>query len=253
VIDATFRELEAAPYRLLSDADLERLVTGPSLFVVERMLALQMEVRDGTVATQHSIDGNYDKKPTRTEVQKGLQLADREDQIVGEANKAIDLLKTEGSAVAFPEVFIQIRSDMINVSRRLRKTDTGAFTQTIEQEIIDTLKEMIEALKKAQKDQQAKKQQPQQQQQQGQPGDDKLIDLIAELKMIRSLQIRVNNRTKAYAQEYGNKEQAPLPEGTMTAEDREKYKLVLDELKDLAARQLKIYEVTEDIAKGRNK
>ena len=53
MIDATFRELEAAPYRLLSDADLERLVTGPSLFVVERMLALQeIERRRSNVASR---------------------------------------------------------------------------------------------------------------------------------------------------------------------------------------------------------
>jgi hypothetical protein len=237
--------------RQLREEEIERLLAQLQQRC-ERMLAMQIEVRDGTVSTQRAIDGNADKKPSRTEVQKGLQLADREDQIVAEASKAIDLLKTEGSAVAFPEVFIQIRSDMINVSRRLRKTDTGPFVLTVEQDIIDTLKEMIEALKKAQKDQQAKKQNPQQQQQ-GQPPDDKLIDLIAELKMIRSLQIRVNARTKAYATQYEGKEQAPVPEAEMPPEEKEKYKLVLDELKDLAARQQKIYEVTEDIAKGRNK
>jgi hypothetical protein len=139
----------------------------------------------------------------------------------------------------------------MNVSRRLRKTDTGSFTQTVEQDIIDTLKEMIEALKKAQKDQQAKRQNPPPPG--GQPPDDKLIDLIAELKMIRSLQIRVNNRTRAYSREYEGKEQAPVPDADLTVEQKEKAKIVLDELKDLAARQQKIYEVTEDIAKGRNK
>lgn len=237
--------------RQLREEEIERLLAQLQQRC-ERMLAMQIEVKDGTVSTQRAIDGNADKKPSRTEVQKGLQLADREDQIVIEASKAIDLLKTEGSAVAFPEVFIQIRSDMMNVSRRLRKTDASPFTQTVEQDIIDTLKEMIEALKKAQKDQQAKRQNPQQQQQ-SQPGDDKLIDLIAELKMIRSLQVRVNARTKAYAQQYEGQEQAPVPEADMPPEEKERYKLVLDELKDLAARQQKIYEVTEDIAKGRNK
>jgi hypothetical protein len=236
--------------RQLREEEIERLLAQLQQRC-ERMLAMQIEVRDGTVSTQRAIDNTEDKKPTRTEVQKGLQLADREDQIVLEANKAIELLKTEGSAVAFPEVFIQIRSDMMNVSRRLRKTDTGSFTQTVEQDIIDTLKEMIEALKKAQKDQQARRQNPPPPG--GQPPDDKLIDLIAELKMIRSLQIRVNNRTRAYSREYEGKEQAPVPDADLTAEQKEKAKIVLDELKDLAARQQKIYEVTEDIAKGRNK
>src|SRR5262249_19863198 len=161
--------------------------------------------KDGTVATARAIDNNADKKPSRTEVQKSLQLGDREDEIVREASKAITLLETEGTAVAFPEVFIQIRSDMENVSRRLRATDVDNVTQTIEQDIIDTLKEMVEALKKAQKDQQAKKQQQQQQQQGGGNQDQKLIDLIAELKMVRSLQIRVNARTKLYGPEYEGK------------------------------------------------
>jgi hypothetical protein len=237
--------------RQLREEEIERLLAQLQSRC-ERMLALQLEVQAGTVSTQRAIDNNADKKPSRTEVQKGLQLADREDEIVREANKAIDLLKTEGSAVAFPEVFIQIRSDMMNVSRRLRKTDTASMTQTIEQDIIDTLKEMIEALKKAQKDQQAKKQQPQQQQQ-SPPGDDKLIDLLAELKMIRSLQVRVNARTKAYSRDYEGKEQAPLPTAELTPDEKEKTERVLDELKDLADRQAKIFEVTEDIAKGRNK
>jgi hypothetical protein len=237
--------------RQMREEEIERLLAQLQQRC-ERMLALQIEVRDGTLATQRAIEANGDKKPTRTEVQKGLQLADREDEIVREAGKAIDLLKTEGSAVAFPEVFIQIRSDMMNVSRRLRKTDSGSLTQTIEQDIIDTLKEMIEALKKAQKDQQARRNNPPPQQQ-GPPQDEKLIDLIAELKMIRSLQLRVNARTKIYAREYEGKEQAPLPESGMPPEEREKYKMVLDELKDLANRQQKIFEVTEDIAKGRNR
>lgn len=33
-------EFEVAPYRLLSDADLERLANRPSLVVVDRMIAL---------------------------------------------------------------------------------------------------------------------------------------------------------------------------------------------------------------------
>ena len=110
---------------------------------------------------------------------------------------------------------------------------------------------MVEALKKAQKDQQAKKQQ----QQQGGGGnqDQKLIDLIAELKMIRSLQIRVNTRTKLYGQEYEGKEQAPIIDPTMPPEQKEKLTRVRKEVKDLADRQEKIFEVTENIAKGRNK
>ena len=67
------------------------------------------------------------------------------------------MLEAEGSAVAFPEVFQQVREDMKHVQRRLEVTDVGAVTQAIEKDIIDTLKEMIEALKKARKENDDKK------------------------------------------------------------------------------------------------
>jgi hypothetical protein len=216
----------------------------------ERMLAMQIEVRDGTVGTYKAIDNNADKKPSRTEVQRSLQLADREDEIVREATKAKVLLEQEGSAVAFYEVLTQVSTDMQNVAVRLRKTDVALVTQTIEQDIIDSLKEMIEALKKAQKDMQAKKGQPQQGG--GQPQDQPLVDLIAQLKMIRSMQVRVNNRTKTYGDEYKG-EQAPVVVPEMPTEQKEKVEMVQKELKNLADRQMKIFEVTQDIAKGKNK
>ena len=51
--------------------------------------------------------------------------------------------------MAFAEVFQQVRKDMMGVKNRLARVDTGKVTVTIENDIIETLKEMIEALKKA--------------------------------------------------------------------------------------------------------
>src|SRR5262249_9071857 len=147
----------------------------------ERMLQMQIEVYEGTVRVDKAIGENPDRKPNRGNDQKSQQLSDREGEIVLEANKAIQLLEAEGSAVAFPQVFEQVRDDMKTVQRRLNVTDVGVVTQAIEQDIIATLKEMIEALKKAQQQMQAQKGQPSPSQ--GQPQDQKLIDLLAELKM----------------------------------------------------------------------
>jgi hypothetical protein len=66
-----------------------------------------------------------------------------------------------------------------------------------------------------------------------------LIDILAELKIIRSLQIRVNSRTRTYAQQYQG-EQANDPD-------------IQRELNDLAQRQFKVFEATNNIAKGKNK
>jgi hypothetical protein len=201
----------------------------------ENMLAMQEAVYEDTVRLDKAINRNADKKPTRNDEQKSDGLAKREDMIVLEANKCIHLLEEEGSAIAFSEVFRQVRDDMMNVSRRLRKTDTGVVTQRIEQDIIATLKDMIEALKKAQRDLQNKKQQPNQP---SQPGDQNLIDLLAELKMIRSMQIRVNGRTKVYADQYPGVEQTPE---------------ITTELRGLSERERKIFQVTKDLSLGKNR
>ena len=129
-----------------------------------------------------------------------------------------------------------MRDDSQHVVRRLGKVDVAAVTQTIEQDIIATLKEMVEALKKAQQEMQNKKQQ--QQQSGGQQGNQNLIDILAELKMIRSMQIRVNSRTSIYGKQYSG-EQAAAPE-------------IQKELENLAERQKKIFDVTNSIAKRKN-
>ena len=62
---------------------------------------------------------------------------------------------------------------------------------------------MIEALVQRQQDQEEEQQQQeqeqQQQQQQGKPGDEPLVDQIAELKMLKSLQQRIYSRHQRYS------------------------------------------------------
>lgn len=222
--------------RQLREEELKRLLEALQVRC-QRMLAIQIEVYDGTVRVDKAIAQNPDKKPSRPEEQRSLQLSDREQMIVAEASKALQLLETEGSAVAFPEAFSQVHDDARDVARRLGKADVGTVTQGIEQDIISTLKEMIEALEKAKQELQNKQQN--QQGQQGQQGNRSLIDLLAELKMIRSMQVRVNNRTLAYARQYTG-EQARDPD-------------IQRELGNLAQRQQKIFTITNNIYRGNNR
>ena len=62
------------------------------------------------------------------------------------------MLRDDGSAVAFPEAVEQMRDDMRQIVERLAQAKVGRVTQSIEEDILAALKEMIEALKKAQKD-----------------------------------------------------------------------------------------------------
>lgn len=195
----------------------------------EEMQKQQTEILDGTVAVAKKIAAAADQKPTRPDEQQSLALSDREAVVVRHADKVLAILKAEGSSIAFAEVFEQLKADTTLVQRRLNKADVGELTRQVERDIIDTLQEVLDALNEAIS--------PVKPGPGGNPAPPKtskeprLIDFVAELKMIRSLQVRVNDRTKVYGQLYRG-EQAEAPE-------------IRKELKDLADRQLKIYDVTK--------
>jgi hypothetical protein len=239
--DKAIEKLEQAQEKLeeilrqLREEEQERLLAALQLRC-ERMLQMQIEVYEQTVRVDRAIQENPDHKPARANEQRSLQLSDREDKIAVEADQAIQLLREEGSAVAFPEVFMQVRDDMRIVARRLGKADVAAVTQVIEKEIISTLTEMIDALKKAQKNLQNRRNNPSAG---GGSNNQKLIDQLAELKMIRAMQVRVNTRTQVYGQRYTG-EQADDPD-------------IQKELSNLAERQMKIFQITQDIYRGNNK
>jgi hypothetical protein len=200
------------------------------------------------VALDKRIQANSDKKPTVGNRADSNKLADKEETILKEAELARKLLEGEGSAVAFAEVFEQVSKDMLAVKKRLDKAITDDITVTTENDIIETLKEMIEALKKAQKDSKPGKSKPGKG---GKPPDPKLIDLLAELKMIYAMQRRVNNRTAQYGAKYKGEQLAP-PQPDARQDARDLYKLIKEELGDLSKRQQKIGKVTRDIATGKN-
>ena len=95
---------------------------------------------------------------------------------------------------------------------------------------------MLEALKKAQQDLKDQKNQPPPPSG-GPPPPQALINLLAELKMIRSLQVRVNSRTTAYGKQYPGEQ----------ADDGD----IQKELRNLSQRQVKIEKATKDIATGK--
>ncbi len=230
-------------------AELERILRQMREEEVERVLALlesrfrkmleiQVRIYEDTVRLDKVPEAERDLK---IPIPAG-KLASDERKLVVEADKALNLLLEEGSSVAFPETVSQMRDDMQQVSDRLDAAKVESITQGIEQDIIAALQEMIESLQKAQKD--LEKQKQQQQAQPGQPEDMPLVDAIAELKMIRALQMRVNTRTQRYARLLKDAED---PVGQATDQD------LREALAKLAERQETIYRLTRDIVLGKNK
>lgn len=200
----------------------------------EKMLQMQEIINAGTKQVHTRIYSLG--KPERDDELKSRQLSTDEDKIINEADNAIAVIEAEGTAVAFIEVFHQVRNDMMQVSRRLGRVDPGAETQMIEEDIITTLKEMIDAFKKQQQEQRDKKQN---EQSNNSSPSQELIDKLAELRMIKAMQLRVNTRTTQWSKRYEGEE----------ARDP----AIVVELNDLSKRQLRIWNVTDNIAKGRNK
>ncbi|MGQ9650133.1 MAG: hypothetical protein ACUVXJ_08480 [Phycisphaerae bacterium] len=118
-------------------------------------------------------------------------LGNDEMTLADQTSQVLRLLKSDGTTVVFPQVIGQVRDDMERVAGRLQKKDTGAGTQQAEAAIAQTLTQLIESLKQA-----ALNPPPG-----GAGGEDgqgcnpPLVAASAELKLLRSCQQRLNERT----------------------------------------------------------
>ena len=201
----------------------------------KKMLELQRQVYDGTVR----VDQVPKAQRSHSHEIEASRLSSKEMEIVMEADKALALLHEDGTAVAFTEATSQVREDMEQVVGRLAQVMVGQTTQDIELDIIAALEEMIEALQKEIKKMDDKKSPPGNPPP-GQPQDPPLVDLLAEMKMIRALQMRVNRRTQRYSK---------LVEADKSTENAE----LKEALRRLADREQRIHKITRDIETGRNR
>ena len=226
-------------------AELEEILRQMREEEVERLLVL-LEVRvRAMLRAEKAVLAGTDKlaTPSQTQSDRERQLEAsrlaREQGLIGnDALKALALVRDDGSAVAIPEALEQVREDSAQAAARLTRGDVGGTTRGILEDIVLSLEEMLGALEKAQREQQSKAQNPSGGRP-AEPGEQPLVDKLAELKMIRSLQKRVNTRTKRYAQ--------LLTDGAEQVEEPE----LFEALDRLSERQKKIERAAHDIATGR--
>ena len=232
------RELEQAK------AELERILRQLREEEMERMLVLleariRKMLKDQTEVYEETLklSANVDRLPTHElEISTG-RLRRREESIAQEADRALLLLREDGTSVAFPEAIEQARGDMLSVALRLSEVKVGIITQGLEEDIIEALEETLTALQKALKDLREQKSQPQQGG--GQSGDQPLVDQLAELRMIAALQNRINRRTRRYGELLGD--DFALEEDLRQA------------LAELARRQERVFDATKDLESGKNR
>jgi len=203
---------------------------------VRTMLQMQKEVLAATEALDAKIRRNSDK-PLDLDRRQSQEQADKEALIVAEADKALEILKGEGTAVVFAGVLVECRRDMEAIREQLQNTQVGEDTQLVEQQVIAQLERMLEALKKAQQDMQpppppmdGMPPPPQD------PGKQSLIKLVEQLKLLRSLQQQVNERTTVF--------------GKKTPGAQATDQFVQNQLKLLGERQRVLQEMLQKIAAG---
>ena len=224
--------------RQLREEEIERSLASLETRL-RRMLEMQTKVFEETQRLQE-ITG---EQATRQVEIRASSLALEEKKILSEGERAFLLLSEEGSSAAFPEAMQQVNTDIAKIVERLTKANVDKLTVSIEQETITSLEEMIAALVQVQKDKKEKKDKKNQQgqQQQGEPGDQPLVDKLAELRLIRTLQVRINSRTTSLSQMLSDPADAV---GQATEAD------LLSEVKGLAERQASIRKVARDIVIG---
>lgn len=238
--EAAIRELREAKAELekilqqLREEEMQR-----TLAMLEqrfrKMLAAQIDVYE---ATQRLDSVAIAQRTRNDEIEAGRQSR-RESSIADDARRALELLKQDGTSVAFPEAVQQLIDDLDQTAAWLGEAKVGALTQALEQDIITALEEMIGALEKAQKDLEQKDQQPSEPSEQ-EPQEPPLVDGLAELKLIRSLQMWVNKRTQLYSQKLT---------GELAPEERQD---IHEALETLAEREQRIYRTTRDIVQEKN-
>jgi hypothetical protein len=184
--------------RQLREEEVERLLVQLAARV-RQMLKDQLAVRSG--AGEAVAEGGPQGRERELEA---ARLAREQAGIGAAARRALVLLRDDGSAVAIPQALEQIRDDSDEAVRRLERADIGGTTRGLLDDLVAGLEELLAAVERARSDQERQEPGRQGEGRPARPGEEPLVNALAELRMLRSLQVRVNTRTARLAQLLGD-------------------------------------------------
>jgi len=218
--------------RQLREEEVERL-----LVQLDARLRGMLRAERGVLADAERLVAAAAGQSDRERQLEAARLGREQAAITAEAAKAMTLVRDDGSAVAIPQALEQVHDDSVQAAARLGRGDAGPDTLGLLGDIVVGLEEMLAAVDKAQQAQKAE---------QGGPGggraaeagEQPLVDKLSELKMLRTLQLRVNTRTRRFSR--------LLDDAADRAEEPE-LRAVLARLAD---RQRAIEQAARDIVAG---
>lgn len=190
------------------------------------MLAKQLDCSKATLGLHELGRANW----KRTDQLALADLAAGQQWISQEADQALTILKEEGTTVAFPQIVSQIRDDSRVAGDHLAAANVSELTQGLQKAIEEALRELLDAVKKKQEELQSAPDEPDggQSQDQNPP----LLPGSAELKLLRSCQMRINSATTRL-------------DGLRTAEQNAVG--LAEELKRLAERQKQVSDMAKQM------
>ncbi len=222
-------------------AELEEILRQVREEEVTRLL-VQFEARirgmlkaeRGVLADAEKLSAVAAAQAERERQLEAARLSREQGAITADAAKALMLLRDDGTAAAVPQALEQVHDDSAEAAARLTRGDVGRDTLGLLGDLVVGLEEMLAAVEKAQQADEASPAGGRA----GAPGEQPLVDKLSELKMLRSLQLRVNTRTQRLSRLVDAAEEQP---------GEPELRAVLGRL---AERQRAIERATRDIVEG---
>lgn len=193
------RELEEQLQQLRKEERAEVLRDLEARF--RDMLARQRPINEGTIEL-HAVGP---EKFGRADQLRLAELSAQQMALSEDAFACLHILDEEGTTIAFPHVVGQLVEDMNSSANRLGQSLVGAVTQVIQKEILETLEQLLDAVKKMQQE----NEQGQQSGDSQDGGEPPLLPESAELRLLRASQERVNTRTITIETSLAQGEESP--------------------------------------------
>jgi hypothetical protein len=192
-LQAALEEIKKKLAQLRQEMQQERLAALEAHF--RQMLEIQKPL---TISTAEMDRIHSERQWRRPEVIAVGKMAENERELAQMAQKGLDIIIEDGTSVVFPRVVEQLRDDLTSVGNLLEAKNTGSYTQAMQREIENTLRELIEALEQAQRQSENQDEPPPSDSDPSDPPEPPLLPNSAELKLLKAAQLRVNRRTKSF-------------------------------------------------------
>ena len=175
----------------------QEMIQAEALAKIDQMLRKILEAQQNiTLGTEKVYPRRKgEKQYSRTDQAQLRELSEGEGRLVEDVRRILQMLAKEGTTAVFPEVLGEVKTDMGHVQKQLAKLEAGPLTQAVEHDIERSLKDMLEALRKEQS-RRRKKKQGGGGQGRGGGGRQPLVPPVAELKMLKILQLQILGRTE---------------------------------------------------------